>query len=66
MHIYEVIPTWANGHSHVVIAKSKANAVKLIVNYLNEEHGFDMFNLGDYVANDPIDPNDYYEEMVIN
>ena len=66
MHIYEVIPTWSNGHIHVVIAKSKANAVKLIVDYLNEEHGFDMFNPGDYVANDPINPNIYPEETVIN
>lgn len=66
MHIYEVVPNWDGGHNHVVIANSKKNAVKLVVDCLNEEHGFEMFYLDDYVANDPIDPNDYPEETVIN
>ncbi|WP_405077256.1 hypothetical protein ACIUDV_05985 [Limosilactobacillus reuteri] len=66
MQIYEVIATFASGYNHVVIAKSKESAVKNVVNCLNEEHGFEMFNIDDFVANDPIDPNDYPEETVIN
>ena len=66
MHIYEVIPTFESVETHVVIAKSKENAVMRVVDCLNQEHGFDMFNIDDFVANDPIDPNDYPEETVIN
>ncbi len=66
MHIYEVIPTFKSGHNHVVIAKSKEDAVKNVVNCLNEEHGFEMFYVDDFIANDPINPNNYPEETVIN
>lgn len=66
MHIYEVIPTFESIENHVVIAKSKESAVMHVVDCLNKEHGFAMFNIDDFVANDPIDPNDYPEEMVIN
>ena len=65
MHIYEVIPNGI-GLSHVVIAKSKENAVKLVVDMLNAECDSGLLEYGDFVANDPIDPNSYPEEMVIN
>ena len=66
MNVYIVISKHAPAQKHVVIAKSKESAVMHVVDCLNKERGFDMFNIDDFVANDPIDPNDYPEETVIN
>lgn len=73
MNLYEVIPTFEGGlrhengyESHVVIAPSKQRARKLIVDYQNHRAGYNRFSLSDYVANDPIAPDDYPEETVIN
>lgn len=66
MHIYEVIPTFDDGRSNVVVAKSKSNAVQIVVNYYNSHSGFKRYFNDDFIASDPIDPNDYPEETVIN
>jgi hypothetical protein len=51
--------------SHTVIAKNEENAKKMIADMLNKTHTI-SFKPSDFVTSGPIDPNDYYEEMVIN
>ncbi|WP_048345043.1 hypothetical protein [Limosilactobacillus mucosae] len=36
MEIYEVMPTMFDGLSHVVVAKNEADAIKLVVDCLNQ------------------------------
>lgn len=65
MHIYEVMIDAGPFNSHTVIAKNEENAKKIIADMLNKTHTI-SFKPSDFVTSGPIDPNDYYEEMVIN
>ena len=51
--------------NHTVNAKNEENAKKMIADMLNKTHTI-SFKPSDFVTSGPIDPNDYYEEMVIN
>lgn len=65
MHIYEVMIDAGPFKSHTVIAKNEENAKKMIADMLNKTHTI-SFKPSDFATSGPIDPNDYYEEMVIN
>lgn len=67
MHIYEVMRSKGlHFGSHIVIAKNEENAKKLVADMLNTFQTAIFYKPADFVANDPIDPNDYPEETVIN
>lgn len=79
MHIYEVVmlnPEY-DGEDHFVLAKSKENAKKLVVDYYTQANdGYSsvvtMHDLGvivtmhDLSVNGPIEPEDYAEEKILN
>ncbi len=65
MHIYEVMIDAGPFKSHTVIAKNEENAKKMVADMFNQTHTT-SFKPSDFVTSGPIDPNDYYEEMVIN
>lgn len=67
MHIYEV--TLSKGlrfGSHTVIAKNEENAKRLVADMLNTTQTAIFYKDSDFVASEPIDPNDYDEETVIS
>lgn len=66
MNVYIVISKHAPAQKHVVIAKSKENAVMTLTFKLNEQKGFDLFVTDDFVAQNLIIPNNYQEGTVIN
>lgn len=65
MHIYEVIYKDL-GESHIVVAKSQKQAVEIFTDYVNSEAGFDKFFEDDFLVNEPLEPENYYEPTVIN
>lgn len=71
MHIYEVVPlrdgvSFSTIKSNVVVAKSPESAVRLVVAHYNELAGFDWYELGDFEAGSPLEPEKFAEETVIN
>lgn len=67
MHIYEVIPTNAaiSIASHIVVAKNKENARRMIIDNLNMYQTWHLYTDSDFVVNDEVDPNNYPEETII-
>lgn len=66
MNIYEVMRSEGlHFGSHLVVAKNEENAKRLVADMLNKTHTI-SFKPSDFVTSGPIDPNDYYEERVIN
>lgn len=51
MRIYEVIPIF-KGESHVVVAKSENEAIKTVVDYLNQFQTFHLFGPDEFCASD--------------
>lgn len=67
MHIYEVVRSKGlRFGSHIVIAKNKENAKKLVADMLNTFQTAIFYRPADFEVSGLIDPNDYPEEMVIN
>lgn len=74
MKIYEVIPDFGSsrhvvivqgGPRHVVVAKSESEAIKTVVDYLNQFQTFHLFELDDFCAN-AIDADKFSEPMIID
>lgn len=70
MHIYEVVmlnPEY-DGEDHFVLAKSKENAKKLVVDYYTQANdGYSsVVTMHDLSVNGPIEPEDYAEEKILN
>lgn len=64
MGIYEVIPIF-QGESHVVVAKSENEAIKTVVDYLNQFQTFHLFELDDFCAG-VIDADKFSEPTIID
>ena len=66
MHIYEVMRSEGlHFDSHLVVAKNEENAKRMIADMLNVPQTAVFYKASDFVANGPIDPNNYREETVI-
>lgn len=66
MHIYEVMRSEGlHFGSHLVVAKNEENAKRLVADMLNESQTAIFYKTSDFAVSDPIDPNNYREEMVI-
>ena len=67
MHIYEVVPIeyGAGFNDHIVIAKNKENAKRMVIDNLNMSQTWHLYTESDFVVNDEIDPDDYPEETMI-
>lgn len=63
MKIYDVMPIY-KGESHVVIAKSESEAIKTVVDYLNQFQTFHLFELDDFCAS-AIDADKFSEPTII-
>lgn len=66
MHVYEVVSKYDPEEKHVVIARSKGNAVRTLILELNKQKGFDFYSTDDFVVQRLIEPSSYSEEAVIN
>lgn len=64
MEIYEVIPTTFVGPSHVVVAKNKIDAIKLVVDYLNQNQTQFTHRASEFLAN-AIHPDSMPEPTII-
>lgn len=64
MKIYDVMPIY-KGEDHVVIAKSESEAIKTVVDYLNQFQTFHLFELDDFCAI-AIDADKFSEPTIIN
>ena len=64
MKIYDVMPIY-KGEGHVVIAKSESEAIKTVVDYLNQFQTFHLFELDDFCAN-AIDADKFSEPTIID
>lgn len=62
MKIYDVMPIY-KGEDHVVIAKSEA--IKTVVDYLNQFQTFHLFELDDFCAS-AIDADKFSEPTIID
>lgn len=66
MHIYEVMKSEGlRFGSHLVVAKNEENAKRMVVDMLNVTQTAVFYRPTDFEVSDPIDPNNYREEMVI-
>lgn len=63
MKIYDVMPIY-KGEDHVVIAKSESEAIKTVVDYLNQFQTFHLFKTSDFCASD-IDADKFSEPTII-
>lgn len=52
MKIYEVIPNFLGGSSHVTIAKNKSAAIEITVNYLNSLQTHDIYKTSEFTASE--------------
>lgn len=64
MKIYDVMSIYKE-EDHVVIAKSESEAIKTVVDYLNQFQTFHLFELDDFCAN-AIDADKFSETTIIN
>lgn len=64
MKIYDVMSIYKE-EDHVVIAKSKSEAIKTVVDYLNQFRTFHLFEPDDFCASD-IDADKFSEPTIIN
>lgn len=64
MEIYEVMPMTFVGSSHVVVAKNEADAVKLVVDYLNQNQTAIAHYASEFSAN-AIHPDSIPEPTII-
>ncbi|UNL61548.1 hypothetical protein [Limosilactobacillus mucosae] len=64
MKIYEVIPNFLGGSSHVMIAKNKSDAIEMTVNYLNQFQTHDLYKTSDFCAS-AIDADKFSEPTII-
>lgn len=64
MKIYCVMSIYKE-EDHVVIAKSESEAIKTVVNYLNQFRTFRLFELDDFYAG-AIDVDKFSETTMIN
>lgn len=66
MHIYEVMKSEGlRFGSHLVVAKNEENAKRMVADMLNVTQTAAFYRPTDFEVSDPIDPNNYREEMVI-
>lgn len=66
MHIYEVMKSEGLCFgSHLVVAKNEENAKRMVADMLNVTQTAVFYRPTDFEVSDPIDPNNYREEMVI-
>ncbi|MCC4346987.1 hypothetical protein LMB39_11315 [Limosilactobacillus reuteri] len=66
MHIYEVMKSEGlRFGSHLVVAKNEENAKRIVADMLNVTQTAVFYKASDFVANGPIDPNNYPEGTVI-
>ncbi len=66
MHIYEVMKSEGlRFGSHLVVAKNEENAKRMVADMLNVTQTAVFYRPTDFEVSDPIDPNNYREEMVI-
>ena len=66
MHIYEVMKSEGlRFGSHLVVAKNEENAKRMVADMLNVTQTAVFYRHTDFEVSDPIDPNNYREEMVI-
>ena len=66
MHIYEVMKSEGlRFGSHFVVAKNEENAKRMVADMLNVTQTAVFYRPTDFEVSDPIDPNNYREEMVI-
>lgn len=66
MHIYEVMKSEGlRFGSHLVVAKNEENAKRMVADMLNVTQTAVLYRPTDFEVSDPIDPNNYREEMVI-
>lgn len=63
MKIYDVMPIY-KGEGHVVIAKSESEAIKTVVDYLNQFQTFHLFEPDDFFAS-AIDADKFSEPTII-
>lgn len=67
MHIYEIMPSKGPAfNDHLVVAKNEENAKSLVVDMLNMSQTAVLYKTSDFAVSDPIDPDNYFEETVIN
>lgn len=67
MHIYEVMRSEGlHFGSHLVVAKNEENAKSLVVDMLNMSQTAVLYKTSDFAVSGPIDPDNYFEETVIN
>lgn len=64
MEIYEVMPTTFDDLSHVVVAKNEADAIKLVVDYLNQNQTQLTHHASDFSVN-AIHPDSIPEPAII-
>lgn len=64
MEIYEVMPMTFDGPSHVVIAENEADAIKLVVDYLNQNQTRFTHRASEFLAN-AIHPDSMPEPTII-
>lgn len=64
MKIYEVIPNF-NAPVHVVVAKSESEAIKTLVNHLNQFQTANMFEPDEFCAS-VINADEFSEPTIIN
>ncbi|MCC4467544.1 hypothetical protein [Limosilactobacillus reuteri] len=66
MHIYEVMKSEGlRFGGHLVVAKNEENAKRMVADMLNTTQTAVFYRPTDFEVSDPIDPNNYREEMVI-
>lgn len=64
MEIYEVMPTTFDGLSHVVVAENETKAIKLVVDYLNQNQTQFTHHASEFTAN-AIQPDSIPEATII-
>ncbi len=64
MEIYEVMPTTFDGLSHVVVAKNETDAIKLVVDFLNQNQTQLTHHASEFAAN-AIHPDSMPEPTII-
>lgn len=64
MKLYEVTSI-SKGYSHTVIANSNEEAIRMVVDWMNEGMMFQSVDVHDYIANET-DLNSFQEPMIIS